>query len=479
MLQRFRSQKEQSGPVLKFRGEPSVDLPMSEERQDPQIEVPEVKQEEEAPTYVDFERSADYVELKVQLHQELLTMINLGALEKLTEAEVHKEIGEMTAELLAQKETPLNTTERQQLVRDIVDEILGLGPIEPLLKDPSVADIIINTHEQVYVERSGNLELTKVKFKDSAHLLRIIDKIVTGVGRRIDESQPTVDARLPDGSRVNAVIPPVAVDGPLVSIRKFSANPLTIERLISYDALTEEIAMILEGIVKCRLNVLIAGGTGTGKTTMLNALSSFIGDTERVVTIEDAAELSLQQPHVARMETRPANMEGRGAIDQRELVRNSLRMRPDRIIVGECRAGEAFDMLQAMNTGHDGSMTTIHANTPRDAMSRLEQMIGMTGMDLPMRSMRAQIASAIDVVVQIKRFSDGKRRLISLTEVTGMEGDIITMQEVFSFKQTHTDEDGNTHGEFVASGIRPNFMDLFETRGIETPERIFDNRGGF
>ena len=479
MLQRFRSQKEQAGPVLKFRGEPSVDLPMTEERQDPQIEVPEVKKEEEAPAYVDFERSADYVELKVQLHQELLTMINLGALEKLTEAEVHKEIGEMTAELLAQKETPLNTTERQQLVRDIVDEILGLGPIEPLLKDPSVADIIINTHEQVYVERSGNLELTKVKFKDSAHLLRIIDKIVTGVGRRIDESQPTVDARLPDGSRVNAVIPPVAVDGPLVSIRKFSANPLTIDRLISYDALTEEIALILEGIVKCRLNVLIAGGTGTGKTTMLNALSSFIGDTERVVTIEDAAELSLQQPHVARMETRPANMEGRGAIDQRELVRNSLRMRPDRIIVGECRAGEAFDMLQAMNTGHDGSMTTIHANTPRDAMSRLEQMIGMTGMDLPMRSMRAQIASAIDVVVQIKRFSDGKRRLISLTEVTGMEGDIITMQEVFSFKQTHTDEDGNTHGEFVASGIRPNFMDLFETRGFETPERIFDNRGGF
>ncbi len=475
MLQRFRSSNAQSGPVLKFRGEPSVDLPAEEERQDPQIEVP-AKKEEPASDFVDFERSSDYVDLKVQLHQELLTMINLGALEKLTEAEVHKEIGEMITELLAQKETPLNITERTQLVRDIVDEILGLGPIEPLLKDPSVADIIINTHEQVYVERNGNLELTKVKFKDSAHLLRIIDKIVTGVGRRIDESQPTVDARLPDGSRVNAVIPPVAVDGPLVSIRKFSANPLTIERLIEFDALTEEISQILQGIVKCRLNVLIAGGTGTGKTTMLNALSSFIGDAERVVTIEDAAELALQQPHVARMETRPANMEGRGAIDQRELVRNSLRMRPDRIIVGECRAGEAFDMLQAMNTGHDGSMTTIHANTPRDAMSRLEQMIGMTGMDLPMRSMRAQIASAIDVVVQIKRFSDGKRRLISLTEVTGMEGDIITMQEVFGFQQTHVDEEGKTHGKFIASGIRPNFMDLFETRGIEVPESIFDNR---
>ncbi len=479
MLQRFRTQKAPAGPVLKFKGEPSIDLPITEDKEDPKIEMPAPKKEEAAPEFFDFERSADYVDLKVQLHQELLTMINLGALEKLTEAEVHKEIGEMVSELLAQKETPLNSTERNQLVRDIVDEILGLGPIEPLLKDPSVADIIINTHEQVYVERSGNLELTKVKFKDSAHLLRIIDKIVTGVGRRIDESQPTVDARLPDGSRVNAVIPPVAVDGPLVSIRKFSANPLTIDRLISFDALTEEIAQILEGIVKCRLNVLIAGGTGTGKTTMLNALSSFIGDTERVVTIEDAAELNLQQPHVARMETRPANMEGRGMIDQRELVRNSLRMRPDRIIVGECRAGEAFDMLQAMNTGHDGSMTTIHANTPRDAMSRLEQMIGMTGMDLPMRSMRAQIASAIDVVVQIKRFSDGKRRLVSLTEVTGMEGDIITMQEVFSFNQTHVDEDGQTHGQFVSSGIRPNFMDLFDTRGIEMPEDIFENRGSF
>ncbi len=475
MLQRFRSSNGQSSPVLKFRGDRPADLPESEERQDPQIDVP-VQVKEETPEYVDFERSADYVDLKVQLHQELLSMINLGALEKLTEAEVHSEIGEMVSELLAQKETPLNTTERTQLVRDIVDEILGLGPIEPLLKDPSVADIIINTHNQVYVERSGNLELTRVKFKDSAHLLRIIDKIVTGVGRRIDESQPTVDARLPDGSRVNAVIPPVAVDGPLVSIRKFSANPLTIDRLIQFDALTEEIAEILQGIVKCRLNVLIAGGTGTGKTTMLNALSSFIGENERIVTIEDAAELNLQQPHVARMETRPANLEGRGMIDQRELVRNSLRMRPDRIIVGECRAGEAFDMLQAMNTGHDGSMTTIHANTPRDAMSRLEQMIGMTGMDLPMRSMRAQIASAIDVVVQIKRFSDGKRRLISLTEVTGMEGDVITMQEIFRFNQTHVDEDGQTRGEFLPSGIRPDFLDLFETRGIEVPERIFDNR---
>lgn len=476
MLQRFRSSKTQDGPVLKFRGDKGIDLPMEENRQDPQIDVPAPK-EPEAPEFADFERSADYVELKVELHQELLTMINLGALEKLTEAEVHAQIGEMVSELLAQKETPLNTTERNQLVKDIVDEILGLGPIEPLLKDPSVADIIINTHEQVYVERSGNLELTKVKFKDSPHLLRIIDKIVTGVGRRIDESQPTVDARLPDGSRVNAVIPPVAVDGPLVSIRKFSANPLTIDRLISYNALTEDIAQILEGIVRCRLNVLIAGGTGTGKTTMLNALSSFIGEKERVVTIEDAAELNLQQAHVARMETRPANMEGRGEIDQRELVRNALRMRPDRIIVGECRGGEAFDMLQAMNTGHDGSMTTIHANTPRDAMSRLEQMIGMTGMDLPMRSMRAQIASAIDVIVQIKRFSDGKRRLISLTEITGMEGDIITMQEVFNFNQTHVDEDGQTIGDFHSTGIRPNFMDLFEARGIEMPESVLGNRG--
>jgi pilus assembly protein CpaF len=349
-----------------------------------------------------------------------------------------------------------------------------LGPLEPLLKDNSITDILVNGYEQVFVERGGKLHLTPVHFKDNRHLLRIIDKIVSAVGRRVDESSPMVDARLADGSRVNAIIPPLSVDGPLVSIRKFAKIPIDMQKLIDIGSLPQDVASILQGVVRARRNVLISGGTGSGKTTMLNAMSAFIDGRERIITIEDAAELQLQQIHVGRLETRPANVEGKGEIAQRELVKNALRMRPDRIIVGEVRGGEAFDMLQAMNTGHEGSMTTIHANTGRDALARLEQMIGMTGMDLPAKSMRAQIASAIHVVVQLERLSDGKRRCVSVNEITGMEGDVIQMQEIFKFKRTSTDEDGTIHGDFVATGIRPKFMEELQTRGIQVPDGIFN-----
>ncbi len=415
----------------------------------------------------------DMVELKVRMHQKLLDVINLSAIDKVEPETFRLEAASAVRELLGQEQVPLNQQERDGLVADILDELLGLGPIEPLLKDPTVSDILCNTWRHVYVERGGRLEATAVRFKDDRHLLRIINKIVAAVGRRVDESQPMVDARLPDGSRVNAVTAPVAVDGPLLSIRKFSDMPFTLERLVGLDALTEEMAFLLRAIVRGRLNVLISGGTGSGKTTMLNAMSAHIDHRERIVTIEDTAELRLQQPHVARMETRPPNVEGRGEIAQRELVKNALRMRPDRIIVGECRAGEAFDMLQAMNTGHDGSMTTIHANTCRDALSRLEQMIGMAGLDLPTRSMRAQIASAIDVVLQLQRMSDGRRRLISLHEITGMEGEVVTMQEIFRFRRDTTDGDGTVHGRFWASGVRPNFLDDLQAKGLEIDPALF------
>jgi pilus assembly protein CpaF len=360
-----------------------------------------------------------------------------------------------------------------QLVNDVLDELLGLGPIEPLLKDATVSDILVNTYRQVFVERGGRLELTPVRFKDDRHLLRIIDKIVSGVGRRVDESQPMVDARLPDGSRVNAVVPPLAVDGPLLSIRKFSRMPIDMGKLVQLGTLPAAVADILAGIVRARRNVLISGGTGSGKTTLLNAMSAFIGGRERIVTIEDAAELQLQQIHVARMETRPANVEGRGEVTQRDLVKNALRMRPDRIVVGEVRAGESFDMLQAMNTGHEGSMTTIHANSCRDALSRLEQMLGLTGFDLPIRGMRAQIASAVHVVIQLERMSDGRRRMMSLSEITGMEGEVITMHEIFRFTRRRTGRDGSIDGESTATGIRPRFMREFESRGIDVPPDIF------
>ncbi|MDX1486486.1 MAG: CpaF family protein [Alphaproteobacteria bacterium] len=421
----------------------------------------------------DLIRNDTYIALKVQLHQKLLENINFAAIDKLEPSELKLQIGEMVHELLAEEQVPLNMKERNQLVSDIIDETLGLGPIEPLIKDPTVSDILINTEAQVFVERKGMLELTPVRFKDEKHLIRIIEKIVSTVGRRIDESQPMVDARLKDGSRVNAIIPPLAVDGPLVSIRKFGTMRPTMENLVSANSLTPEIADLLRAIVASRLNVLISGGTGSGKTTMLNAMSSFISDAERVVTIEDAAELQLQQPHVVRLETRPPNIEGRGEVTQRDLVKNSLRMRPDRIIVGEVRAGEAFDMLQAMNTGHDGSMTTIHANSCRDAITRVEQMVAMAGFDLPITSIRAQIASAVDVVLQLERLSDGGRRFVSLHEITGMEGDVVSMQEIFAFHRISTDEDGKIHGEFRCTGIRPKFSEEFKTRGIEVDEDMF------
>jgi len=421
-----------------------------------------------------FQQSQRFVELKVSLHQRLLETINLSAIEKVEPEEFRAEASELVKELLVLEQIPLNSTERSRLVNEITDEMLGLGPIEPLLKDPSVTDILVNTWNNVFVERMGRLERTSVKFKDDRHLLRIIDKIVSRVGRRVDESSPLVDARLPDGSRVNAVVPPLAVDGPLLSIRKFAKIPLDFDKLVEIGSITPEIREILVGIVRCRMSVLISGGTGSGKTTFLNGLSRYINDRERIVTIEDAAELQLQQTHVARLETRPANLEGKGEITQRDLVKNALRMRPDRIIVGEVRGGEAFDMLQAMNTGHDGSMTTIHANSGRDALSRLEQMIGMAGFEFPIRSMRSQIASAIDVVVQLSRFEDGKRRLVSVEEITGMEGDVITMQEIFGFRQTGITEHGDVQGEFVATGIRPQFAERFKRFGIKLSPDIFE-----
>ncbi|HSE77513.1 MAG TPA: CpaF family protein [Alphaproteobacteria bacterium] len=417
--------------------------------------------------------SPEYTALKVRLHQRLLDMMNLSALEMMPTEEIRTEVAAMVRELLVAEAVPMSAKDQSQLTSDILDEVLGLGPLEPLLKDPTIADIMVNTHARVYIERQGKIELTPVHFKDERHLLRIIDKIVSSVGRRVDESTPMVDARLKDGSRVNAVVSPIAVDGALLSIRKFGTIRPKMTDLIAVGALTEEMADLLRAIVSGRLNVLIAGGTGSGKTTMLNAMSSFISDGERIVTIEDAAELQLQQPHVVRLETRPANIEGRGEITQRDLVKNSLRMRPDRIVVGEVRAGEAFDMLQAMNTGHDGSMTTIHANSCRDAITRLEQMLAMAGFDIPVTSMRQQISSAIHVVVHLERQSDGKRRLGSVHEITGMEGSILTMQEIFKFQRQGVDAQGKVLGQHRATGVRPKFMAYLGERGISVNAELF------
>ncbi|MEM7225549.1 MAG: CpaF family protein [Pseudomonadota bacterium] len=430
--------------------------------------------DEDLPLEINGRATSRYTDLKVHLHQRLLDMLNLSIIDKMPPDEFRREIGELVRELLLEEQQALNLNERNQLVNDILDELLGLGPLEPLLKDATVNDILVNTHSQVFVERFGRLQMTPVQFKDDRHLLRIIDKIVSAVGRRVDESSPMVDARLADGSRVNAMIPPIAVDGPLLSIRKFAKIPIDMSKLIELNTIPQECAELLQGIVKSRRNVLISGGTGSGKTTLLNAMSAFIDAKERIITIEDAAELQLQQIHVARMETRPSNVEGKGEISQRDLVKNALRMRPDRIIVGEVRAGEAFDMLQAMNTGHEGSMTTVHANTARDALSRIEQMIGMAGLEVPATTMRAQIASALHVVIQLERMSDGRRRLISIEEITGMEGEVIQMQKIFKFERLSTSADGYINGRFVATGIRPKFIQEFETRGIEFPANMFD-----
>lgn len=427
-----------------------------------------------------FERNEaanhDYLDLKVRLHQRLIEEINLSVLDRVDRADLKHEISGAIGRLLAGEDKPLNTQERETIIDELVDELMGFGPLEPLLADDTVADILVNTPHSVYVERRGVLEETNVRFKDDAHLLRIIDRIVVQVGRRIDEGTPLVDARLPDGSRVNAVIAPVAIDGPLLSIRKFSRIPYDLDRLVEVGSMTKSCADVLKGVVRCRLNLLISGGTGTGKTTLLNAVSRHIGEKERIVTIEDAAELQLQQRHVCRMETRPNNIEGKGEISQRELVKNALRMRPDRIIVGEVRGGEAFDMMQAMNTGHDGSITTVHANTPRDALSRLEQMVSMANLDIPTRAIRNQIASALDVIVQIKRFADGVRRVVSVQEITGMEGEVVTMQEIFRFRQERIDNDGRVIGHFEATGVRPHFYETFLANGLDAPE-LFSTGG--
>lgn len=418
---------------------------------------------------------AEYLSLKQSIHHKLLERADLAAMESMSEERLREEIRNMVQRLLQEQRVIVNDQERLQLVSDIQNEVLGLGPLEPLLADRTISDILVNTCDKVYVERYGKLERTNVRFTNNAHLLKVIDKIVSRVGRRIDESSPMVDARLPDGSRVNAIIPPLAIDGPLLSIRRFSVIPLQMDDLLRFNSLTPGMAAVLQALVTAKVNILISGGTGSGKTTLLNVMSSAIPESERIITIEDAAELQLQQPHVVRLETRPPNIEGRGEITQRALVKNSLRMRPDRIIVGEVRGPEAMDMLQAMNTGHEGSMTTIHANTPRDALTRLENMVGMAGVNLPPKVMRQQISSAISVVVQVSRLSDGKRRIVSLQEITGLETDIITMQEIFSYEQTGVKEDGNVVGQFRATGIRPHFIKRIKTRGIQLDEEIFNS----
>ena len=414
------------------------------------------------------------LDAKLRIHGRIIDEINLATIEKIPLRELRPQIHALVAQHVASERLVLNATEFEQFVDDVLNEMTGLGPIEPLLQDESVNDILINTHRQIYVERRGVLELSDARFKDEAHLLRIINKIVSTVGRRVDESQPLCDARLLDGSRVNVAIKPVAVDGPLVSIRKFSKRPYSMEKLVDNNALSREMAAVLAAAVKGRVTVLVSGGTGSGKTTMLNALSSYISPKERLITIEDAAELQLQQPHVGRMETRPPNIEGKGEIRQRELVKNALRMRPDRIVVGECRGEEAFDMLQAMNTGHEGSMTTIHANTTRDAIGRLETMIGMAGFPMTIQSLRTQIASAIRMVVQLQRMSDGKRKVVAVSEVTGIEGDVIQMQEIFRYNRTGTTEDGTVQGNFQATGVRPKFLTDLQNRGITVPSSYFD-----
>jgi pilus assembly protein CpaF len=415
-----------------------------------------------------------YHDLKARIHQKLLERVDLTVMESLTPERLKEELKVMVERLLAEENTALNESERRNLVRDIQHEMLGLGPLEPLLADPTISDILVNTYQQIYVERRGKLELTDIRFSDDAHLMKIIDKIVSRVGRRIDESSPMVDARLPDGSRVNAIIPPLAIDGPIMSIRRFAATPLRMDDIIEYKSVTPDMATVLKGLAKAKINMLISGGTGSGKTTLLNILSGFIPEVERIITIEDAAELQLQQPHIIRLETRPPNIEGRGEVPQRSLVRNSLRMRPDRIILGEVRGAEAVDMLQAMNTGHEGSMATIHANTPRDAITRLENMVGMAGMNLPPKVIRQQISSAISVIVQVARLTDGKRKVVSLQEITGTEGDVITMQELFHFVQTGIGVDGTVQGYFCATGVRPKFIDRLKTHGVDISDSLFD-----
>jgi pilus assembly protein CpaF len=436
------------------------------------------KAAEPAPQDKEKKRKERISEIKLELHKALLDNLNLAALEKASEQDLRQEIQAIASESLEAMGIVLNREERMQLNQDLYDEVTGLGPLETLLKDDTVNDILVNGPQQIFVERAGKLQLTDITFKDERHLLRIIDKIVSAVGRRVDESNPYVDARLADGSRFNAMVPPVAVDGSLVSIRKFKKDKLAIDDLVRFGAFTEEMAAYLQAAVATRLNIIVSGGTGSGKTTTLNALSSFIDDNERILTIEDTAELQLQQTHVGRMESRPPNVEGKGAVTQRDCLRNALRMRPDRIIVGETRGEEVIDMLQAMNTGHDGSMTTIHANSARDGVSRLENMVAMAGIEMPIKAVRSQIASAVNVIVQASRLQDGSRRMTSITEITGMEGDVISMQEVFRYQRVGLTPDNKIIGHFTATGVRSHFSERFRLWGYDLPPSIFEPFNG-
>ncbi|TFW73077.1 pilus assembly protein CpaF [Methylotenera oryzisoli] len=415
-----------------------------------------------------------YQELRSRIHRKLLDRVDLSMMENMAPELLTTELKVLVERLLTEEAVAINDVERMNLVRDIQHEVLGLGPLEILMADPTISDILVNTYNQIYIERKGKLELSDVRFESEAHLLKIIDKIVSGVGRRVDESSPMVDARLPDGSRVNAIIPPLAVDGAILSIRRFAITPLMMKDLLHYKSLTPEMAEVLEGLVKAKVNILISGGTGTGKTTLLNVLSGYIPESERIITIEDAAELQLQQPHVVRLEIRPPNIEGKGEVTPRMLVRNSLRMRPDRIIVGEVRGPEVVDMLQAMNTGHEGSMATVHANTPRDALTRLENMMGMAGFNLPTKAMREQISSALTAIVHITRLSDGQRKVTNIKEITGMESEIITMQDIFVYEQTGVSDKGVVQGHLKATGIRPKFVERLRVHGVQISDSLFD-----
>jgi len=425
------------------------------------------------PPIVNSVTRTDFASVKATIHRKLIQKLNLERLTESNREEVRREVSQLLESLVLGESAPMNLQERERVVQEVLDEVFGLGPLEPLLADPTVNDILVNTYKRVYVERKGLLELTSIQFRDDVHLMGIIDRIVSAVGRRVDESSPMVDARLSDGSRVNAIIPPLSVDGPVLSIRRFGKHRLTAEDLLNNDSLTPVMLELLRGCVKARLNVLVSGGTGAGKTTFLNVLSSYISNRERIVTIEDAAELQLNQEHVVRLETRPPNIEGKGAIYQRQLVINALRMRPDRIIVGEVRGEEALDMLQAMNTGHDGSLTTIHANTPRDALSRLETMVAMASLNIPENAVRRQISSAIDVVVQVNRMSDGTRKIVSVAEITGMEGSVVTMQDIFVYSKRGIKENGEVLGDFVATGVRPKFSERLLVSGVMLSTSMF------
>lgn len=424
----------------------------------------------------DVNRQQQFEDVKRRIHSKLVDKLDLSRVGDLKGETLKKEIRMVVEHLCDAEDTLLNRQERERIVDEVIDEVLGLGPLELILKDSAVSDILINGPKNIYVEKSGRMQKSEVEFRDNKHLLQIIDRIVSKVGRRVDETSPMVDARLEDGSRVNAIIPPLALDGAAVSIRRFGSNPLKLEDLLNFKAFTPEMVMLLEGCIKARCNIIIAGGTGSGKTTLLNTLSSFISHEDRIVTIEDAAELQLQQDHIVRLETRPPNIEGTGAVTATDLVKNALRMRPERIIIGECRGGETLDMLQAMNTGHDGSMTTIHANTPRDAIARLETLVMMSGFELPVKAIRQQVSGAVDVLIQANRLQGGPRRITAITEVVGMEGDTIVMQDIYKYNQLGVDEDGKAHGQFECTGVRPSFMDRLESSGVRLPASAFRER---